>query len=143
MLSAISSYTGPSASVYDDARQVGLAQLRRHQLQLLAHANARKDAGALERARHAQAAALRDGLVGNVLPVDEHAPARGLAPAGNSVHQRRLAGAVRADHAVQHTALRHLEVHALERLHAAVGHAQVFNAQHGRSLPCEAHARRA
>src|SRR5205823_10242310 len=113
----------------DDAVQVGVAELRGDQLQLIADADAGEDAGALERARHAEPAAAHDAQVGDVASIDEDLAARRLAPPGDGVHQRRLAGTVGPDHTVQHAALRHFERHALQRLDAAIGDAQIFNAQ--------------
>ena len=131
---------GPELEGVDDSVEVLFAELRGHQLQLLADPDAGKDAGALERPRHAEAAALHHRLPRDVAAIDEDAAARRPAPAGDGVHQGRLAGAVRADHAVQHAALRDLEAHGLQRLDAAVGDAQVFNAQHRRRRAWPGHA---
>ena len=70
---------------------------------------------------------VRLGAPGGV-PADRHVPAGRADEAARDLHERRLAGAVRAEEA-EELALRHVEVDAPQRLHRAIGLAQAANGQ--------------
>ena len=66
---------------------------------------------------------------GNIGIAENNAAARLALHAGDGADERRLAGAVGADNG-DDRALFDLKRHAVERLHVAVKHIEVFDAQH-------------
>src|SRR5262249_23118361 len=84
----------------------------------------------LERAADAEARDLVRRQAGGARAVDGDAAGARRVDAADAVHQRGLAGAVRADHA-EHFPRRHLEVEAVERGEAAEARHQALDQDRG------------
>src|SRR5690242_2539083 len=106
-------------------------------LHVLENGKLRKDVRTLERAPHAHAATLEWRYPGDVTAIDDDSAHGGLQMAGDQVEQRRLSGAVRADHR-SNLALCHGEIDAADGLEAPERLGKVLHLKHF-SPPRERH----
>ncbi|MNT28106.1 hypothetical protein D3C72_1637690 [compost metagenome] len=126
-------FAASPAKVEQGVQHIG-AQVRvPPQLDVVQHRHAAKQRDVLETARQPQLGAFGRGHARDVAALEPDLPGRRLVETGNSIEQRGLAGAVRADDRGDGTR-RHAKAHAGQRLDPAEGQGHPIHLQQRRLL---------